>query len=114
KGAVRGKAVLAPTDQKALDEAKAKGTLAGAWVLWPLRTGSGPRPDAAFLRALRKELEAAKAAGIVERSSGELLLTSGIHRITWDKLPTLPAVTLLRKQYEEIAAWLKDGKTVTL
>ena len=35
KGAVRGKAVLAPKDKKELDEAKAKGTLAGAWVLFP-------------------------------------------------------------------------------
>ncbi len=35
KGAVRAKAVLAPTDKKELDEAKAKGTIAGAWVLIP-------------------------------------------------------------------------------
>ena len=35
KGAVRGKAILAPKDQKELDEAKAKGTLAGAWVIMP-------------------------------------------------------------------------------
>ncbi len=67
KGAVRGKAVLAPKDQKELDEAKAKGTLAGAWVLWPVRSSGGSRRDPAFLRALRKELEDAKAAGIVER-----------------------------------------------
>ncbi len=43
-----------------------------------------------------------------------MLVTSGLHRITWDKLPTLPSVVLLRKQFEEIAAWLKDGKSVTL
>ena len=41
-------------------------------------------------------------------------MTGGAHRISWDKLPTLPAVTLLRKQFDEIAAWLKDGKPVTL
>ena len=35
KGTVRGKAILAPKDQKELDEAKAKGTLAGAWVIMP-------------------------------------------------------------------------------
>src|ERR1017187_4683444 len=33
KGVVRGKAVLAPNNQKELDEAKEKGTIAGAWVL---------------------------------------------------------------------------------
>ncbi|MGO9463817.1 MAG: M20/M25/M40 family metallo-hydrolase [Isosphaeraceae bacterium] len=114
KGAVRGKAVLAPKDQKELDLAKANGTIAGAWVLLPRPARSGPRPDPAFLRSLRKELEAAKPAGIVVPSSSDLLVTSGVHRISWDKLPTVPAVTLLRKQFEEIAAWLKEGKTVTL
>ncbi len=114
KGAVRGKAVLAPKDQKELDLAKANGTITGAWVLLPRPGRSGPRPDPAFLRSLRKELEAAKPAGIVVPSSSDLLVTSGVHRISWDKLPTVPAVTLLRKQFEEIAAWLKEGKTVTL
>ena len=66
------------------------------------------------VRSLRKELEDAKAAGIVSPSSSELLVTAGLHRITWDKLPTLPSVTLLRKQFDELAAWLKEGKTVTL
>ncbi len=104
KGAVRGKAVLAPKDQKELDEAKAKGTLAGAWVL--LVPGTP--------RTMRRELENAKVAGIVARGAASELVTSGQYRITWDKLPTVPAVNLLRKQFEEIVAWLKDGKAVTL
>ena len=33
KGVVRGKAVLAPTSKKELDEVKEKGTMAGAWVI---------------------------------------------------------------------------------
>ncbi len=74
----------------------------------------GPRPDREFARTLRKELEDAKAAGIITGSPSELLLTSGAHRLTWDKLPTLPAVTLLRKQYGEIAGWLAVGEKVTL
>jgi hypothetical protein len=114
KGAVRGKAVLAPKDKKELDEAKAKGTIAGAWVLLPRPARTGPRPDPAFLRSLRKELEALKAAGIIIPSSSDLLVTSGAHRISWDKLPAVPAITLLRKQFEEIAGWLSAGKTVTL
>jgi len=115
KGTVRGKAVLAPKDQKELDEAKAKGTLAGSWLLLGRPSGaSGPRPDPAFRRALRKELGGLKLAGIVAPSPSELLVTSGLHRITWDKLPTLPSVILVRKQFDELAAWLKDGKTVTL
>ncbi len=114
KGALRGKAVLAPKDQKELDLAKAKGTIAGAWVLLPRLNRSGARPDPAFLRTLRKELEGARAAGIITPSSSDLLVTSGVHRLSWDKLPTVPAVTLLRKQFEEIAGWLGAGKTVTL
>ena len=113
KGALRGKAILAPNNKKELDEAKDKKTLTGAWVLLPRAGGSGG-PDPAFRRALRKELEDAKVAGIVSSSPSELLLTGGAHRISWDKLPELPAVSLLRKQFDELATWLKDGKPVIL
>jgi carboxypeptidase Q len=113
KGAVRGKAVLAPKNKKELDEAKEKKTLAGAWVLLP-RPGPLASSDQAFRRSLRKELEDAKSAGLVSPSSSELLLTDGAHRITWEKLPTLPTVTLLRKQFDELATLLKDGKPVEL
>jgi carboxypeptidase Q len=113
KGAVRGKAILAPNNKKELDEAKEKKTLAGAWVLLPRAGGSGG-PDPAFRRALRKELEDAKVAGLVSSSPGDLLLTGGAHRISWDKLPELPTVNLLRKQFDELATWLKDGKPVIL
>jgi carboxypeptidase Q len=113
KGAVRGKAVLAPKNKKELDEAKEKNTLAGAWVLLP-RPGPLGSSDQAFRRSLRKELEEAKAAGLVSPSSSDLLVTSGLYRITWDKLPTMPVVTLLRKQFDELADSLKDGKPVTL
>jgi hypothetical protein len=148
KGTVRGKAVLAPKDQKELDEAKAKGTLTGAWIIMPPPPPQGigggrrigtpkadtpkkdspkadapkaeapkadtPRRDPDFPRVLRKELEAAKVAGLVGASQRDLLLTGGLYRITWDKLPTLPAVTLVRPQYDEIVGWLKEGKPVTL
>ncbi len=73
-----------------------------------------PRPDPDFLRTLRKELEDAKVAGFINTSSRDLLLTSGFHRISWDKLPTIPSVLLLRVQYDEIAGWLRAGKAVTL
>jgi hypothetical protein len=114
RGALRGKAVLAPKDKKELVEATAKGTITGAWVLMPRPGQSGQSADRDFRRSLRKVLEGAKPAGIITASSSELLVTSGTHRISWDKLPTVPAVTLLRKQFEEIAGWLGEGKTVTL
>jgi carboxypeptidase Q len=114
KGLVRGKAILAPKDKKELDEAKQKETIAGAWVLLPRPRSGAPRPDPAFARSLRKELEDARAAGIVIPSSSELLVTGGAQRISWDKLPAFPAITLLRKQFEEITGWLDGGKQVTL
>ncbi len=159
RGAVRGKAVLAPKDQKELDEAKEQGALAGAWVLMPPpRAGAGgrrrggqggpngepakaetpksetqrsastksetpkvepampagPRPDPIFQARLRKELRAAGIAGFIGATPAELLLTGGGSKVSWDKLPTLPSITILRRQYDEIAGWLKAGKPVTL
>ncbi len=113
KGAVRGKAILAPNNKKELDEAKEKKTLAGAWVVLP-RAGGPGNSDPAFRRTLRKELEDANVAGTISSSSGELMVTSGVHRISWDKLPVVPSVLLLRKQFDELATWLKDGKPVVL
>jgi carboxypeptidase Q len=115
KGAVRAPAVLAPANTKELDLAKEKGTLKGAWVLVPRQGASGGQAsDPAFRRTLRKELEGSQAAGLIGSSPGELLLTSGAQRISWDKLPALTSVTLLRKQFDELAGWLKEGKSVTL
>src|SRR5262249_37383907 len=75
KGIVRGKAILAPKNQKELDEAKAQGTLAGAWVLMPApppgaggggrfggsRAGT-PKADAAKKEAAKVETPKAEAA----------------------------------------------------
>ncbi|MHB1557821.1 MAG: M28 family metallopeptidase, partial [Isosphaeraceae bacterium] len=137
-----------------LDEAKEKGSLAGAWVLMPppraggggRRRGgqggpngepakaetpkseatksetpkaeagkpAGPRPDPIFQARLRKELRAAGIAGFVGATPAELLLTSGGYKVAWDKLPTVPSITILRKQYDEIAGWIRAGKPVTL
>jgi hypothetical protein len=88
KGALRGKAVLAPKDNKELDEAKAKGTIAGAWLLLQRSGRTGRGPGAGSAGTLRKDLEALKPAGFIVPSSGELLVTSGNYRISWDKLPS--------------------------
>jgi carboxypeptidase Q len=116
KGAVRGKAILAPTNKKELDEAKEKGTIAGAWVLMGGSAATGKAsPEAEFRRSLQKELEDAKAAGLVAgASASELLVTSGNYHMSWEKLPTLPSVTVLRKQFDQITGWIKEGKPVTL
>jgi carboxypeptidase Q len=115
KGAVRARAVLAPNSKKELELAKEKGTLKGAWVLVPRQgAGGGETSDPVFRRLLRTELDKSQAAGLISSSSSELLLTSGAYRIAWEKLPSLPSVTLLRKQFDELAGWLKESKPVTL
>ena len=114
KGAVKGKAVLAPTSQKELDEAKDAGKLAGAWVLSPLPNRDAPRPDPDFLRGLSKALETAKVAGVIRSMRGELLLTAGNPRVDWDKLPTTPMISLQQKPFDELVASVKDGKPVVL
>ena len=89
--------------------------MAGAWVLVPRAGTPAPALDPAFRRNLRKELEDAKVAGTVTSAgANDLLVTGGQHKITWDKLPTVPHVTLIRRQFDEIAKWLKDGKEVSL
>ena len=76
KGVVRGKAVLAPNDKKELDEAKEKGTLAGAWVLLPrpgTAGGPGPiRPSAArFARSWRTPRWPASSRASPQRAAGD-------------------------------------------
>ena len=104
KGLVRGKAVLAPTDQKQLESLKE--SLAGAWVFVP--TG-GPRPDAAFQKALTAAYDKAKIAGFVRSGRGDVVITAGPqYKLSWDKLPTTVTVTLVKKQFDEIVGLLKQ------
>jgi carboxypeptidase Q len=121
QGVVRGHAVLAPKNDEQLEAVKEK--LPGAWVLTAdagsPRLGqellaSSTRPSAVFQRKLDAAYEEAHIAGMVRPTRTDLVVTGGNHRISWDKLPTTPQINLVRKQFDEIANWLKDGKDVTL
>lgn len=112
KGASRGKAILAPMNEEEL--AKVKDDLKGAWVFSPVAGRDGPRPDAKFLARLNEVYTEAGAAGVVRSARGELILTDGNFKVSWEKLPTLPAVRLLQKQFDEIVGWLREGKNVTV
>ena len=119
KGVVKGPAVLAPENDEQLAQVKDK--LPGAWVLVP--------PGAAGARGgrgastggnddFRKKLDAAyaeaKVAGTVRGARSDLLVTGGNYQVSWDKLPTTPAINLVKAQYDEIAGLIKDGKPVVL
>jgi carboxypeptidase Q len=121
KGVVRAKAVIAPKNEEQLEAVREK--LAGAWVLsadsglprsGQELLGLSTRPSAAFLKKLDEAYESAHVAGVIRPTRTDLVVTGGNYRITWDRLPTTPQINLVRKQFDEIAGWVKDGKDVTL
>jgi carboxypeptidase Q len=142
KGVTRGRAVLAPENEEQLS--KVRDRLAGAWVVSatappagrggpggrPGAGGAGPArpadgaanpgaappqaPNAEFRQKLDAIYNEAGIAGTVRPVRGDLILTSGNSRITWDKLPARPSINLLQKQWEEVVGMLRDGKEVVL
>ena len=115
KGVVKGKAVLAPTDEEGL--AKIKGDLPGAYVLLPAGTpqrAGGGGANADFRKKLDEAYAEAKIAGLIRPTNGPLILTAGAYRVNFDKLPETPQINLVKEDYDAIAALLKDGKPVTL
>ena len=112
QGVVRGKAVLAPINDE--EFAKVKDRVKGAWVVSPTATRDR-RPTPEFARGLAKRLEEAGAAGIVKPAwVNDLIITDGNQRVSWDALPTMPTVRLVKKQFDEVAGWLKEDKPVVL
>ena len=122
RGVVKGPAVLAPENDDQLAQVKDK--LAGAWVIAPpgpagARGARGARgasndPNAEFRKKLDAIYADARIAGIVRGARSDLLITGGNHQVSWDKLPTTPAINLVKAQYDEIVALIKEGKPVVL
>jgi hypothetical protein len=53
-------------------------------------------------------------AGVIRSAGGELLLTGGMSKLEWDKLPTRVTVTALASQHKKIVELLKAQKDVRL
>lgn len=64
--------------------------------------------------AVKAELLKCQPAGLIRSTSGELILTGGSYRITMDTLPTVPEITLLKTQFDEIQTLVKAGEKVEL
>jgi hypothetical protein len=111
RGAVKGHVVMAPQNPEELDAAKAR--LAGAWVFTRTIRGAGGAPPE-FREKLEAAYNEAGIAGLVRPSRGELIVTSGNYRISWDNLPARPSITLVQAQWEKIAGLIQEGKEVTL
>jgi carboxypeptidase Q len=112
KGVIRGKAVVAPTNDEEL--AKVKDKLAGAYILTTAGPVRGNRPAEEFPKKLEAVYASAKIAGVIRPGRGELIHTDGNYKISWDALPTTPQITLLKAQFDEIAGLLKEDKAVEL
>ena len=125
RGPTRGPALLAPESAEELEAIKDK--LPGAYVLAFNTPGTRISPD---FRALREAAYAeAKIAGVVRSTQStsevkppgsdqpvksDLIVTGGNYKQTWDKLPTVPAIDLVKIEFDEIVALLKYHKPVTL
>jgi hypothetical protein len=74
--------------------------------------------DRAADRKFRDELEKIYAAegiaGTVRSGNGDLILTGGSSKISFDKLPTRPSINLLAAEHKEISEKLKAGDEVRL
>ncbi len=115
RGRVSGIAVLAPSTAAELDAVRAK--LPGAWVVSRASSGRGrgaPQGSREFRDQLEAAYDEAGIAGTIRPGRGELLLTSGSPRITFDKLPTRPAIQLLAAQHGEIVKRIEAGEEVRL
>jgi hypothetical protein len=116
RGVQRGRAVLAPQTEEEL--AAVRDRLAGAWVLMR-RPGSNERPGNEFRKRREETFNELRIAGTIDiptfgAPGSDLIHTFGLPTPSWDKLPTTPAVVLIRKQYDEIAELVVRGEEVML
>lgn len=110
RGPARGKAVRAPMDEDGL--AALEPQLAGAWVVFP---PPGERaPSNALARRLTSAMERAGALGEVRGSRGELLVTDGDSRVSWEKLPKLPSIRVRNDQFVELWKKFEQDEVVEL
>jgi hypothetical protein len=143
RGPVRGPALLAPTNETELAalKGKLKGAWILVPSAAPRQGGRGNTPPPAanagtngatntgtareaaaptsgsepsFRDVLQKAYEAEGIAGTIRATRNDLILTGGNQRITFDKLPKLPSINLLQKEFASISELVAAGKPVSL
>ena len=110
RGPTRGLAVLAPESEEQLLAVKDR--LPGAYIL--NMTTPGSQMSAEFRAKRAAAYAEAKVAGPIRGTRNDLILTDGNYRQTWDKLPTVPAINLVKSEFNELVSLVKEGKPVTL
>ncbi|HHI80860.1 MAG TPA: M20/M25/M40 family metallo-hydrolase [Planctomycetes bacterium] len=105
KGRQEGPVLLLP---KTLEEAKARPDLyKGAWILGRL---GGRRRFSPKTRKLKDFLKTQGVLGFIAPSRNQLLITSGNFRISWEKRPTLPEVTLRVDEFNKLKDLVQKGE----
>ncbi len=105
KGRQEGPVVLLP---KTLEEAKAHPELwKGAWVLGAV---GGRRRFSPKTREVKTFLGTKGVLGFIAPSRNQLLITSGNFRISWEKRPTLPEITLRVDEFKKLKDLVQKGE----
>lgn len=120
RGAMKGRAVYAPTSISEFDSVKNQ--LKGAWIVYkeggpPQRPRNANAEVSAALQArldMDAKLDDAGIAGRVTGSRNELVITSGNWRIDPANLPTGRRVTVRKSDMDKIIAQMDAGKPVEL
>jgi len=63
-------------------------------------------------QAIQDEIMKCEPAGIVQGTFNELILTGGNYRVEMDSLPTVPVISLLKEQWDEIKQLVENGEDV--
>jgi len=112
KGRVHGPVVVLPAEAPQVEAMRAK--LKGAWVLASAATDLIRSPGRGERAPIFKLLEDAGALGAIFKG-GKMPWRLSTTRVTsWEQLPTLPEITLLDTQYDEITASADAGRAVEL
>lgn len=143
KGRVLGKAIIAPKSMEELEGMRDAIKGAYVLIESPPRRRRRPAPEPAENKAEDKKTDEAsnetkeepakpkpltfeqrqelynaimecEPAGTIRGTSGELILTGGNYRVQMDELPTIPSITLLKTQLDEIKKQIEDGEDVQL
>ncbi len=107
RGMVTGPAMLAPESIEGAEQA----SFAGAWILMPSARGRRmSRDERQETRAIRTWLGEAGVAGFITSTRDQYIRTLGNARVTWDELPTIPTIYLLKDHYDAVAKEIDDGE----
>ncbi len=113
RGLVRGLAIKEPESMEEFSKVKDK--LKGAWVIVTkarqVRRRGDPPP---VPTETETAISGAGIAGRVFGSTNDLVITSGLYKIEWGKLPTEVRVMVRKKDMDAILAGISSGKDVTL